>query len=67
MYISRTEMQILKSSEVRELQMKYVEKTGVGYPGFNHDDFSGITDYLNTLKKAIETGVPWEWKQREDD
>ncbi len=62
MYISRTEMEILKRLETRELQMEYTEKTGCDYPGFNHDDFDGITDYINTLKKAIETGIPWEWK-----
>jgi len=61
-YISRAEMEILKRLETRELQMEYTKKTGSDYPGFNHDDFAGITDYINTLKKGIETGVPWEWK-----
>jgi hypothetical protein len=54
-------MEILKQPETRELQMAYTEKTGSDYPGFNHDDFAGITDYINTLKKGIKTGVPWKW------
>ena len=60
MYLSPQEVAILKSKEVLDLRDLYEERTKEMSPGFNHDDFAGITDYINTLKKAIETGIPRE-------
>ena len=67
MYISPSEMKAVKSKEIRDLQREYQEKVDVNYPGYNRDDFNGIEDYVETLKKAIETGIPWEWKGEDED
>ncbi len=60
-------MAFLKSSEVVNLKNKYKEVIGVNAPPFNCDDFLSLDDYVEQLKKAIETGVPWKWKGDGDD
>jgi hypothetical protein len=54
-------MAFLKSSELINLKEEYKEVVGVEAPPFNCDDFLGLDDYVDQLKKSIETGIPWEW------
>lgn len=66
MYLCPQEVAILKSQYVIDLRDQYEKKTGEMSPGFNHDDFYDTDEYIEALKKAIETGIPWVWKGDEE-
>lgn len=52
-------MAILKSKEVLDIRYKYQEVIGEISPGFNHDEFDSIEDYIRILKECIETKKRW--------
>lgn len=52
-------MAILKSKEVLDIRYKYQEVIGEISPGFNHDEFDSIEDYIRILKECIKTKKRW--------
>lgn len=44
----------LKTKEFKELQKKYFEIYG-RYPAFNYDDYSSIEEYIDIVKRKVES------------
>mgnify|MGYP004523054537 FL=1 len=59
MYLCPKEVAFLKSKEVTDIRHKYQEVIGVMSPGFNHDEFDSIEDYIRILKECIKTKKSW--------
>jgi len=64
MYVSRVDMDIVRSDEVRAMKKQYREKFGKPFPPFNYDDFPGTKTllgaemYRGLLEKSLREGKP---------
>lgn len=59
MYLCPKEIAMLKGKEIRGLIDEYKKVFKEIPPGFNHDEFDSIADYVKTLKECIETKRSW--------
>ena len=59
MYLCPKEMAMVKSKEIQSLMDEYEEVFNEISPGFNHDEFDSIEDYVRILKECIETKKSW--------
>lgn len=59
MYLCPKEMAMVKSKEIQSLMDEYEKAFNEISPGFNHDEFDSIEDYIRILKECIETKKKW--------
>lgn len=59
MYLCPKEMAMVKSKEIQSLMDEYEKAFNEISPGFNHDEFDSIEDYVRILKECIETKKKW--------
>ena len=59
MYLCPKEMAMVKSKEIQSLMDEYEKVFNEISPGFNHDEFDSIEDYVRILKECIETKRSW--------
>lgn len=59
MYLCPKEMAMVKSKEIQSLMDEYEKAFNETSPGFNHDEFDSIEDYVRILKECIKTKKSW--------
>ncbi|GEM_PF-3805568 len=59
MYLCPKEMAMVKSKEIQSLMDEYEKAFNEISPGFNHDEFDSIEDYVRILKECIKTKKSW--------
>lgn len=47
-----------KDEELLELKKEWEQKFSECFPGYNYDEFNGITDYKKQIKKALDANNP---------
>ncbi len=50
MILTRTEKAFIFSEECKELRKEYTKRHGKPAPGFNHDEFPSLEEYIKMLK-----------------